>query len=441
MKSYLALASVISLVFCAAPVHAAPSLLAASPQPEASASPTMAPDQAALTILKQTFYDDVRAHRLDDAIAVGRRVLDAVPQDDAFALDFAYALIADGRADEARGLLRRLSASPDQTTAVAAQRQLVSMTSAAPDPAALTPVYAAERSGDYDRAVTLLGDYLSTHPSDCRARLQYAYDLGDLGRVNDEKREFATASGCSDETSAAQARSALARLTAAPGRAPSLTVQCYAQQEGRYADTIFALDVQQKWGSDGDVQPYAIVHVTDDSRSSVAGAGQVFNDNAVSADIGLEHRIGSHAVTFVEGGYSHRLETGASFPEDRIGVRYFQEFGTPDGRRSTTSIGASIANYSRFAGNDIAYLQAQHDARLFGSVRGFLEGSAAFDSRRLFGNNYLEESEGLESLVVPGTTLRVEAVQGRYLGRGLPLPGASTYAGFRAFMSFGFGIK
>ena len=93
------------------------------------AAATAAPAADGDYAMRQAFYAAVARKDYTRALAAAYAYLAAHPTDDAFALDVAYAELADGKRDAAAGRLTKLQSSSDAAVAQAAAKQLAAMSS------------------------------------------------------------------------------------------------------------------------------------------------------------------------------------------------------------------------------------------------------------------------------------------------------------------------
>ncbi|MBV8490683.1 MAG: hypothetical protein JO199_09155, partial [Candidatus Eremiobacteraeota bacterium] len=208
----------------------------------------------------------------------------------------------------------------------------------------------------------------------------------------------------------------------------------YALYESRFDDVFFGMDQTYALAPAKAVQPYAVMRLTEDLRSGPPGSPQIFNDDALITGVGLRARIGRYVGAYAETGVGIGLRGQGTISDLRYGATYYEQWGA---RPSPyTSVNASAAFYSRYAGNFISYYTVLHD---FGgkTVRPLIGINGGLDSHSVFGNNYIEGIAGVQT----GTnalSLRVLQVEGAYLTRGLPAP-KTHYSSLRATLSFGFG--
>ena len=403
-------------------------------------SPAPAAQPAAGVKAKQAFYDAVGRKAYPEALRLGADYLSTHPNDDVFRLDYAYALLAAGRAADAMPQLERLANSQNEAVASAARKQLaVQGPVATPVPVAaglLQQAYDASAKGNHAAAVTLLQQYLARNPADQTARLQLGYELDGSGRPSEATPIFKELAASTDPAVAAKAKQALASRTTASAGGDRGSVFGYVIHDSRFADTFYGADATYDLAQTR-VRPYVVAHINSDTRSGVPGVSDVFNDNAVALDAGLKTALGAHLSAFAEAGYSNGLRGQPSFSDFRAGFNYYAEYGS----RATghTSLSASAVEYSRFAGNAISYAQLAHDFPIAGRLRGVAGLNGALDTHRDYFNNFIEVFGGLQFAIDP-VTFRLVRVYGSYLDRGVNRP-QTNYGSTRAELIFGVPIR
>lgn len=394
--------------------------------------------------LKAAFYDAVNRKEYAQALRTGRRYLDIHPHDDVFALDYAYALLAAGRVADADQLLRALRNSPNARVASAAEKQLTAegtaATPAGTDQAAalLQTAYDQSAKGDHAAAIVSLNAYLAAKPADDQARLQLGYELDAAGRHTDARSTFAQVATSINAEIAAKAKAALAAFgeTSAAGRADRGSIYGYIIHDNRFADTFYGADLRYDLGASR-IVPYVVAHLSNDTRSGVPGATEIFNDNALVLSAGAREALSKRLSAFAEAGTSIGLRGKQSFPELRYGLTYYAEFGSA--RTGHTALDASAVEYSRFA-NAISYASLTHDFPLAGPLRGVAGVETALDAHRLYYNNYAEAFAGLQLAIGKPAMIRLIHAYGRYFSRGIDPP-ESGYESTRAELLFGTTFK
>ncbi|GAC1387850.1 MAG: hypothetical protein NVSMB31_00840 [Vulcanimicrobiaceae bacterium] len=411
----------------------------------AQASPlTTSALSPAATQLKADFYAAVSKKAYARALEIGQRYRSLQPHDDAFALDYAYALLAAGKTQESIALLKTLSASPNPGVARAAAKQLAAEdgSSAAPagtGDATLQHAYDESGRGNHAAAAALLRTYLAGKPDDDQARLQLAYELEAIGSHAEASQIFSTLASSTNADIAAKAKAALVPASSAGGgpNAPRGSVYGYVMHDSRFADTFYGADATYVLARSR-IEPYVVAHYSSDTRSGAPGASDVFNDNALVLNGGLRTALGSHASVFIEGGVSQGLRGQRSISDFRTGVTYFAQFGMP--KTAMTTINASAVEYSRFAGNAIFYGNVLHEVPLGAHLRAVAGFNTALDIHRDYFNNFGELTGGLEAISGP-VTLRMVRVYGTYFNRGVSRPENVDYQSTRAELIFGFAFR
>jgi Tetratricopeptide repeat len=411
-----------------------------------AARPT--PDPASL------FYADVKAEKYDEAVALGRAYLTANPNNDAFAIDVAFAEISAkwpaAAAEIAQSRIAYIRATPKAAALLAA----------------LFYAYDADRT--MESAVGFGDQYLALRPDDDAFAIDLAYADLNLGRIA-AARTIASARVAYLRANAAKAKIWMAiaykeanakdyrgavndtdtYLALQPDDAAAKAQRVawvntiwggpryqnfgYAQYESRFQDTFFGVDQTYALAPAAKVQPYAALYLTEDLRSGPPGSPQIYSDNALIADLGLRSHFGPYVVGFLEAGAGIGLRGQGTITDLRYGARYFQQWGAR--AQPYTTVNASAAFYSRYGGNFIGYYTAIHD---FGgkTIRPLIGINGGLDSHNVFGNNYIEGLAGFQT----GTnalSFRLVQVEGTYLTRGLNPAPKAAYSGIRASVFFG----
>jgi outer membrane protein assembly factor BamD (BamD/ComL family) len=408
---------------------------------------------AAQADLGGPFYAAVAAKQYDRALEYGTAYAAAHPQNDAFAIDLAFADISAGKLDDAATIAHARAAY------IAANEKAAALL------AALFYAYANKKEPAI--AVVYGEQYLALRPNDDAFAMDLAYGELKLGNIAQARtiasqrpaylHANAKAAAIWMEISYAQAdtknyKPAIADvdsyLTFDPSSSsakaqraayeydlwggPRYQAYGYAQYEGRFDDVFFGLN-QTYALAPGKVQPYLTVIFTDDLKSGPPGSPQIYSDNALIADAGLRTHFGPYVTAFVDGGAGIGLRGQGTISDFRYGLNYYQQWGVRD--KPYTSVNASAAFYSRYGGNDIAYYTVLHD---FGgkSIRPLIGINGGLDSHNVFGNNYIEGVAGFQT----GTnalTFRLVQAEGTYLTRGLDPAPKAGYSTIRGTLFFG----
>jgi hypothetical protein len=350
-----------------------------------SRMPYLRSASTAAQVLAALFYAYNQRKQYAAAIAYGTEYLALRPADDAFAMYLSYADLNNGDIEAARAIARQRAAYFRTTPKAASLWMALSYRDAA-----------AKR---YPTAVADVDTYLSFDPSDAGARAQ---------------------------------RTAYANAIWGGARYQNFG---YVQYEQRFQDTFVGMDQTYALAPAAAVQPYAAFYLSEDTRSGPPGSPQIYSDNALIADLGVRSRLGAYATAFVEGGAGIGLRGQGTISDLRYGMRYFEQWGART--QAYTSVNASAAFYSRYAGNFIGYYTVLHD---FGgrSIRPLAGINGGLDSHNVFGNNYVEGVAGFQT----GTnalTFRLLQVEGTYLTRGLAPAPKAPYSSLRGSIFFGFG--
>jgi len=304
--------------------------------------------------------------------------------------------------------------------------------------------YAAVRTKNYTHAVEIGKDYAQRHLDDETFALNLAYaeiDAGDRDNAIQLLRHLASST---DTAIAAQASKQLDAMTSPGFQRSSLPpgyVYAYAANESRFGDNLLGFNARYDLAR-GAVVPSAALSGAYDTRSGTPGLAQVFNTDELFASAGLRAPLGQaqFGYLFAQGGYGFGLRGQPNAPETRYGLAYSRDYNTLFSNGPHSQIGLSVASYSRFSGNVIAYANALHDVRLTKSLRAIVGVNLAADSQRLYFNNYLEGFGGVAVPISATTSLRLVGVTGTYLGRGLNPPANTTYTSIRTLLVFGSGL-
>jgi hypothetical protein len=443
------------------------------------AQSTAAQNAAMVEREKAAFYADVRAKRFEAAVAEGSLVLKRDPADDAFALDYAYALLSDHRNGAATALLERLKSSRSANVSAAAQRQLAAQ---APPPQAVLPPAASASPPPFTDAYELLSDgdlagsrsaflatlaqhpdnsaawrqvsyidyilkdspgqiaalerYIALVPDDDKAKLELAYASLAAGDRVHGNAELAALAHSSDPDVASAAKAQIAAGASGGAKPVRFDAFGYGLNESRFHDTFYGLDAHY-YLADTPIQPYVAFHFTNDAKASSVPANEILNDNVGIVSLGLRTKITPIMYAFVEGGDAQSLLTGNTETDLRYGVLLSTKLGA-GGYKSQTQIDASLVHYSRYV-NTIAYADVTHNFYI-GSplVRGLVGADLALDTNRAFYNNALDALAGLQVHRGGTLTYRAYADLGTYLPRGSALPVQRTYTSINLEVIFGY---
>ncbi|MDQ2680140.1 MAG: hypothetical protein M3Y21_03835 [Candidatus Eremiobacteraeota bacterium] len=412
--------------------------------------------------LKALFYLDIAQHRTAQALPLAERYLQT-HRDDAFKLDYAYALLDFKQTATALRVLGELQQSTNREIAMHATLQKAQSEDEGGEKALaavdyrsylrympkdaqsrLSLAYIDSSSGNHTAALSDLDSVLALRPADQQALLQRAYELAALQRGKEALAGFRELENSPDASVAKTARVEV--VAAASSNNPSVergSVYGYVQNESRFADTFYGVDARYdlKYPVGSAIVPYVILHYSNDTRSGVPGQSEIFNDNAAVLDGGLRKPIGNYAYIFIEAGQSVGLRGQRSFAESRYGVAYSREFGAAGQSASHSALDGSVAAYSRFGGNPIAYVTLEHDFKLAAKLRAEAGLNLGLDGKRKYFNNYLEGFAGLQVPLGPNVAIHLDRVYGSYLARGTNRDVPGTYSSTRALLTFGFGFK
>ena len=405
--------------------------------------------------LSVAFYAAVKEKRYREALADGNAYLAAHPDNDAFAIDLAYADIAAGKLDAAE--------------TIAAQR--TAYFRASPSAAKLLAdlFYALRDRKEFARAMIYGEQYLALNPGDNAFAMDLAYAylsddnveaaralaVGhaayfksnpkaatlwmDISYKDAANKEYRRAAGDVDaylsfDPGDASATAQRTSYVEAYWGGPRYQNYGYTQYEQRFADVFFGMDQTFALAPPKRVQPYVGLYLTEDTRSGAPGSPQIYSDNALIADVGLRVPVGTNVTAFVEGGAGVGLRGQGTITDLRYGVRYFEQWAARPG--SYTTVDASAAFYSRYGGNFISYYSVDHD---FGGriIRPLIGINGGLDSHNQFGNNFIEGIAGFQA-GTPALSFQLLQVEGTYLTRGLNPAPKAPYTSLRANLFFGF---
>lgn len=295
------------------------------------------------------------------------------------------------------------------------------------------------RAKQYAAAVTDGQAYVLRHPTDERFELDLAYAQVNAGDRTAAVTRLHALVNSSDSTVATAARNQLAAMgpiTESP-RAPAGYLYAYSQDESRFKDVFNGVVFRYDF-SNAAVRPFASVNLTYDTRSGVPGVAAVYNDNAAIPSVGLRAPLDQNdfGYVYVSAGESLGLRGQPSFPEARYGIAYSRDYGMTIGSGAHTLVYFSAAEYSRYAGNAIAYTEVSHDVPVTRFLRAVAGINLAADSHRAYYNNYADAYAGLLIPVTSAVSVRAVGVAGDYLPRGIGVP-KPFYSGVRVLLVTG----
>jgi tetratricopeptide (TPR) repeat protein len=433
----------------------------APPSPQPSPGATEAPpDRAELE--KRTaagdsdatsalFYLDVNEQRYDDALPYGERYLAAHPDDEAFAIDLAYAYVSAKRLEQAAEIadaraayIREHAASTGilaalfygfvdaklSTDAVKYGRLYLSL-KPDDDAFAMDLAYAElglDQVDDVRALITARSTYLRAHP-------EFASIWLDISYKDEAAKHYGDAIADVDaylqyHPTDASAKSQRAAFYSEMFNGPRFQSYGYSQYESRFSDGFFGVDTQYVLAR-GVIQPYIANHIIDDVTSGAPGTPQIYSDNAVIFDGGLRARVSPYAYFFAESGVGIGTRGQGTIPDLRYGFLFSQRWG----RQAITEIDTSAAVYSRYQNNFISYFTAYHEYG-WKRIRPIFGLNGGFDEKSIFGNNFVEGFEGI-AVGTDALSVRLLQVEGAYLTRGLPIPANGRYSTFRALLVWG----
>jgi tetratricopeptide (TPR) repeat protein len=343
------------------------------------------------------------------------------------AIDACIALAPDDVAMlRARG--DELAARGDEPAAIAAWKTYVERRPADAD-VFKQIAYASEHTGDLPGAIWALNQYVRQRPADDRIKLALAYDQAGAGHPDLAVAAFTALEKSPDASVASQAAAELRARMVGAARG-SREAYATVQYDSRFADTVVGVDTYALAPARR-LQPYAVMHSWDDTRSSTHGSGAVvYNDNAEFLGSGVRYNLGSRPgkYFFAEAGEEVSLIGRGASQQIQYGFASWSESGTPG--RGHTSYGFSIASYSRYGANVIGYTNVLHDFPLSSGLRGIVGTNFAIDTHRDYWNNVGELEIGIK-VGSPRFSFTLAGVDGVYLPRGGVAPPKRFYTTFR----------
>jgi hypothetical protein len=414
----------------------------------ASVLAPQAPDKSVL------FYQHLAADEYAAAIPYGEHYLAVHPENDAFAIDLAYAYI------HTKGLAAAATLSHAHAAYIAsnsrAQKLLTALFYAylnsgdtataltygnayfalnpADDAFAMDLAYADLKAGNTVAARSIVSAreaYLRTHPEAAKFWLELSYRAADAKQYQQAISDVGSYLAIAPSDSSAWAQLASYQNDFWGGARNS--TYAYSYYDGRFNDVFLGADQIYTLSPNRGIQPYLAVHLSEDLRSGAPGTSQIYSDDALITDFGLRQSIGENIRIFAEGGYGFGLRGQGSIPDLRYGLTYDQQWGNAP--LEYTSVDLSAASYARYAGNAISYYDALH-AFAGRAYRPLLGVNGGLDSRRLFGNNYIEGLYGVE-FGEGKVKYRILGVEGTYLTRGTTIPTKAEYSSLRAMLVLG----
>ena len=400
-----------------------------------------------------SFYREVAAQRDADAIPYGREYLAAHPENASFAVDLAFAYLQTKNLSAASALagtyagyissnangLKLLpalfyayDAAHDTAQALVYGREYLA---ARPndDGFAIDLTYAELKAGNIDRAQAILAarkPYLQAHPDAAKLWLELSYREADAKRYPQAIADLDSYLALQPNDAAALSQRADYVTDLWGG--PRATTYAYSSYEGRYNDIFLGADHDYTLAPNHGIQPYLAAHLTEDTRSGAPGTSQIFSDNALVTDAGLRQSITPNVTIYLEAGYGFGLRGQGTITDLRYGLTYGQQWGSA--LSGSTNVDASVALYSRYAGNTIGYYDVAH---VFPgqTLRPIIGLNGGLDSHREYGNSFLEGIYGFD-IGSGRLTYRILGVEGTYLTRGVPVA-HPVYSSFRAMLVLG----
>jgi hypothetical protein len=298
--------------------------------------------------------------------------------------------------------------------------------------------YDAVKAGDDRKAVEIGKAYLDAHPTDDAFALDLAY--AEL-RIHNRADAIALLQRLRTSSNPQVSKMANDELAVLGGR---LAGHGYAYNaaayESRFDDFIFDGFNYYNFAGFGHAAFYASLRYTYDTRSN-PGVGQIYFQDYVAPGVGFRQMLAApYLFAYAEAAYAFGLGGQRSLAETRYGVAGSRDYGALNSDKPHALVDGNIAEYSRFDGNIIGYLQMHYDVKLTGHLRPVVGMRVFGDTQRLTYNNFLEAQEGAIYWFTPGLYLEGVGAQGTFDGRGTPLAQPRGYATWRVLLVTGLGI-
>jgi len=301
------------------------------------------------------------------------------------------------------------------------------------DAFAMDLTYAELKEGNLAEARAIVAtreSYLRAHPAAAKVWLDFSYRDADAKRYAEAIADVDTYLSIQPDDSEARAQRAAYAGDRSGG--PRQSMFGYTYYDSRFDDTFLGVDQTYALSSHQRVQLYIAGHLGEDMRSGAPGTPQIYSDDALITDLGVRGSLTPNITAFAEAGFGIGLRGQGTITDARYGVLFGHQWGGLP--HDMTTVDASVAVYSRYAGNTIAYYNVLH---VFPGrhVRPLLGLNGGLDSHSVFGNNFVEGIYGLQA-GNSSVSYRLVGVEGEYLTRGT-IRVQPAYSGLRAMLVFG----
>ena len=462
-------------------------------------------DPANRTARLELAYLYARLERWQDAVRCFGSVSKEEPENARLRMDYGYALERIGASEQAEAEFQAVAEQSGEfqahaQAAVAALRARRAEAKALARDAAMNRGYAELRAGNaaagrraFEQAlaedpanVTILKQlgYLALQennvalaaqkfeaaravaPQDQALALELGYLYERMDRAVQAEEAFVAAAESQDARTRGQAEGALRNLRLTRLSRVYLDVFASPLYSTRFSNAIAQFQAQLHWRPlvDVPVSFYLGTRITHDSRSRGGQLPAIFSDNAALFGAGVSFRPRRmHFSLFAEANVAINLTQSAvrnraAEPDYRAGLLYYRRWDgrfygplgllaavQARGERLFTDVDASLAYYSRYAHNGIAYLQVREGLHVgdWGPSRfwGYSKLNLVKDTNRDFYNNLGEIGAGVEWRPTRelNLSLRPEYLHGIYYGiEGRDAnPFRSQYNDFRLTLLFG----
>jgi hypothetical protein len=298
--------------------------------------------------------------------------------------------------------------------------------------------YDAVKAGDDTKAVEIGKAYLTAHPNEDVFALDLAY--AEL-RIHDRTDAIALLQKLRSSSNPQVSRAAADQLAVLGGHGSGHGYAYNAAAyESRFDDFIFDGFNYYNFAAFGHSAFYASLRYTYDTRSNPA-VGQIYFEDYAAPGVGFRQMLDPpYLFAYAEAAYAFGLGGQRSLAETRYGIAGSRDYGTLNSDKPHALADGNIAEYSRFDGNVIGYVQMHYDVKLSGHLRPLVGMRVFGDTQRLTYNNFLEAQEGALYWFTPGLYLEGLGAQGTFDGRGTPLAVPRGYTTWRVLLISGLGI-
>lgn len=278
------------------------------------------------------------------------------------------------------------------------------------------------------------------NPGDYQTKLQVGYELDELGRSQEARKWFMEASTSADPAIRSKAQTALTSLANmnSSEKADQKFTEIYTEPyySSRFSEGVFPIQVRIGQNLDEKTKSYFSIRATRDTKTTGGANPQIYDDNALIAGVGLMRQLKPNFSAYAEAGVGYDLvdmNRTRTRPDLRGGLIYYKDWRRDaHPGQNTGDIYGDIGYYSRYH-NLIGDVRVRDGvnvlARGLSRVNVYLKGEVFADTERLYYNNRLEVGPGISYLpnVNRDLSIRLEALEGRYLGGLADNPYPSNY--------------